>query len=101
MPNDLDALASFCTDHGRVCPLPMPWNAVWEMLPLRKRVGLEWQPPLPLILGAWAHTTVEEKRARLLDHLKWAEEYGDLPRIDAFLRGLPEDQWLHEGEWPA
>ena len=44
-------LIAYCRERDRVCPLPPPWNQLWEMLPNRKRVGLGWEPPLPLILA--------------------------------------------------
>jgi len=29
-----------------VCPQPMRWNELYEMLPAKKRVGNGWEPPL-------------------------------------------------------
>ena len=45
-------LIAYCRENSRVCPMPQRWNALWELLPNRKRVGGGWEPPLPLILAA-------------------------------------------------
>ena len=98
----VEALVLFCRENGRVCPLPMPWNRLWELLPERERVdGGGWKPALPLILGAWAHTSSAAKAQRLLEHIEWADAHGVLEAADRFLRDLPESDWLHIGEWPA
>ena len=44
------SLIAFCRTNNRVCPMPRNWNALFEMLPNRKRTALGWEPPLPLIL---------------------------------------------------
>lgn len=71
-------LIVFCRENGCVCPLPMPWNELWEMLPSRRRVGLGWQPALPLILAAWADTPALAKAERLSEHVIWANTHGTL-----------------------
>jgi hypothetical protein len=68
------------------------------MLPDRQREGMGWNPPLPLILGAWWHTSALEKQLRLREHIAYAEEKGVLPQVERFLRGLGEDEWAHLGE---
>ncbi len=40
------------------------------------RVGSGWNPPLPLILAAWDHTTGLEKLLRLKQHIEYATEKG-------------------------
>ena len=91
-----DDLLHFVQSDGRVCPQPRRWNEVWEMLPGRHRVGLGWEPPLPLILAAWWTTSVDQKRERFLLHLRVAHEREVLGRVNSFLRGLPEDEWVYE-----
>lgn len=93
--NPLSALIDYCTADRRVCPVPHRWNELWESLPDRRRVGSGWEPPLPLILSAWWHTSNVEKALRLREHLNWAEAHGRLQEVDLFLRALPEDQWHH------
>lgn len=94
----LGELLAFVTSRHRVCPLPQRWNELWEMLPERKRVGAGWEPPLPLILGAWSDTPDVLKIARLQEHLRYAAAHGILDAVDAYLRGLPETEWAHLGE---
>jgi hypothetical protein len=38
------------------------------------------------------------KMVRLAEHIKWADKYNALPKVEAFLRGLREDEWHHLGE---
>jgi hypothetical protein len=97
----LGSLIAFANQDSRVCPQPPQWNELWRMLPDRRRVGLGWQPGPPLILAAWWDSSVQSKRQRMVEHLTWAAENGALPEVDAFLRGLAEDAWLHERGGPA
>jgi hypothetical protein len=91
-----DLMASFIAEletSGRICPQPLRWNELWEMLPERKRVGNGWNPPLPLILAAWWEASDEAKHSRFLGHLEWADEHGTASSVVAFLRGLAEGDW--------
>jgi len=98
MTQQLHDLLSFCTSDERICPQPLRWNELWEMLPDRKRKGLGWKPSPPLILPAWWETSPTEKRSRLEERLIYAEKSGILEIVDGFLRSLPEDQWFHEND---
>ena len=95
MPETPQSLIAFCRGNNRVCPMPQSWNALFEMLPNRKRTALGWEPPLPLILEAWDSTPAPLKTLRLAEHIEWAAEHGALESVAAFLRALPESQWLH------
>ena len=97
----LRSLIAYASQDGRVCPLPQQWNELWRMLPNRERAGAGWRPSLPLILAAWWDSSVQSKRERVTEHLHWAAKHGALSEIDAYLRGLAESEWLHEGEPPA
>lgn len=92
---ELASLLSFVRENGRVCPLPQKWNELWEMLPQRRRAGAGWEPPLPLILAAWDHTSDSEKQDRLALHLNWAAERRALNEVAQFLKSLPREQWHH------
>lgn len=91
--DQLQELLKFIQDGGRVCPQPGKWHELWEMLPDRQRVGSGWQPPLPLILAAWEHTTGIEKMLRLRQHIEYAEAKGVLNQVDRYLRDLPASEW--------
>ncbi len=60
MPSDeadkLRELLEYVKANGRVCPMPVRWNELYEILPRKHRVGSGWHPPLPLILAAWYDT---------------------------------------------
>ena len=81
---------------NRVCPMPRAWNRLWEMLPDRHRKGGGWNPPAPLILGAWHHTSVEEKRERFRVHLRWAKDHGVLDDILEMINEAGPDAWHTE-----
>lgn len=98
MSETTESLIAYCLKNNRVCPMPQRWNALWEMLPERKRVGGGWEPPLPLILAAWYDTPTLLKMMRLTEHIEWAGKFGCLEQVSAFLRGLPEEDWFHHGE---
>ena len=78
--------------------MPQRWNALWELLPDRKRAGGGWEPALPLILAAWDETPYLLKMIRVAEHIEWAAEHGALETVAAFLRGLPEGEWFHKGD---
>ena len=98
MNGTAQSLISFCRENGRVCPQPVPWQTLWEMLPGKKRVGLGWEPSLPLILSAWWDTSVMEKQLRLAEHIEWAERKSCLDEVASYLRNLREEDWHHLGE---
>lgn len=101
MIDKAEELISFCRENGRVCPLPGKWNDLWNTLPARSHRDNGWEPALPLILAAWAHSSIESKRERLAEHVLWADAHDAFPEVASFLLSLPEEQWLHLGEWPA
>jgi len=95
---ELEQLLSYCAQNERVCPMPLPWHEVWDMLPAKKREGAGWDPPLPLILAAWWDTSDDAKRERFELHLRWAEAHGALDMVARFLRSFPESEWHHRGD---
>lgn len=89
----LDQLVNDATRNGRICPQPKIWNELWELLPDRRRAGVGWEPPLPLILAAWWHASDEEKRKRFHLHLKWASEHGCLEAVGQLLASMKPEDW--------
>jgi hypothetical protein len=96
--DSVKALIAYCRENSRVCPMPQQWTTLYHMLPDRARVGGEWEPPMPLLLGAWHGATALEKMLRLETHIEWADKYGALESVKTFLHSLEEDQWFHLGE---
>jgi hypothetical protein len=97
MNEKLEALLLYCKEKGRVCPMPVRWNELYELLPNKKQVGAGWIPALPLILAAWYEPDLS-KMLRLEEHLKWASNNNALNNVDQFLRKLPESEWFHFGD---
>lgn len=89
----LEQLLLETASNGRVCPQPAHWNELWKLLPDRKRVDGGWDPPLPLILGAWASTSDAEKRERFELHLRWAAQHGALQQVADYLNTLQPGNW--------
>ena len=94
----LESLSEYCVSHGRVCPMPMKWNDLYQMLNDTKQVGAGYEPSIPLILGAWGNTSDEDKIHRLKIHIKWASDHNQLDEIGGYLRALSEEDWAHSGE---
>jgi hypothetical protein len=86
--------------NGRICPQPRRWNQLYEMLPQKRSAGGRSEPALPLILAAWWHAPEHTKIARFREHIEWADTHGCLDKVYAFLRSLPEEEWLHFDHWP-
>ena len=98
MNDQLKQLIDYCQKNGRVCPMPMKWNELWEMLPEKKEKDSGgWDPPLPLILGAWQESDAFKKE-RLIVHLIYAEQKGGIDEVESFLKSLTEDDWHHENK---
>jgi hypothetical protein len=95
MTEAASALVAYCREKERVCPQPQRWHHLWEILPNKRQIGAGWQPSLPLILAAWHDASNLEKMFRLSQHIEWADEHGKLAEVDAFLRGLQEEDWHH------
>jgi len=98
MSETVDSLIAYCRANERACPKPTLWNQLWESLPDRKRIGLGWELPAPLIPAAWYETPAMLKMGRLEEHIKWADQHGAIREIAAFLRGVKEEDWHHVGE---
>jgi hypothetical protein len=64
-------------------------------LPDKKRVGMGWEPSLPLILAAWWDTPLLSKIVRLDEHIHYAAEHDVLDEVDTYLRELKPDQWFY------
>jgi len=94
----VESLLVYCRENGRICPMPQRWTALWELLPNRIRVGVGWQPPLPLILGAWDDTPAMLKMYRLSVHIRWAAEHNALGTVATYLHALREVEWFHLGD---
>lgn len=93
---ELENLLKYVQTDERICPLPVYWTSLWELLPeCRQKSNGGWEPPLPLILAAWHDTTSQQKRERLEEHIKCAAEQGILDKADRFIRDLTEEQWFY------
>jgi len=95
----LASLLEYVKAQDRVCPMPIRWNELWQMLPGRQRRGSTWEPPPPLILAAWWDTPSFAKMERLAEHINYASAHDVFVDVDRFLRALPESEWAHLSEF--
>lgn len=94
-----ETLWKYCTANNRLCPMPMKWNDLYDMLKnTKQKPNGEWEPSLPLILSGWEHTTTLQKCLIFKEHIQWASDNNQLEEIGKYLRSLPENNWYHYGE---
>lgn len=96
MSPSLDDVLKEASRDGRVCPQPIHWNRLLEMLPDRRRVGMGWEPSAPLILAAWSESTDAMKRERFHYHIRWAQDHGVLDKVASLISSLTPDDWHKE-----
>ena len=81
--------------NNRVCPRLEDWQRLYDLLPGKVQVDGKWTPPPPISPQAWRVTSAMVKRLCLRDHLEWAASHDAVMQVLIFLRGLPEENWLH------
>lgn len=88
---ELENLKQFCLSKNRVCPMPMYWTRLYEII---VREDKDTTLPVPLILAAWSETTHLDKMVRLVEQLHYAERHGTLDEADSYLREMPLSHWF-------
>jgi hypothetical protein len=94
----LSELLDYSTAQGRICPKPQAWNTLYQNLLSTKRIEQAWEPPLPLILGAWHFSSDDEKADRFRMQLLHADAQGGLEAMAQFVLGLKASDWHYSGE---
>jgi hypothetical protein len=87
-----ESLWEYCTANSRVCPMPMKWNDLFNMLKYKEQLDL------PLILNGWEMSSPLEKNLRFKEHIESASNSDQIEKVGEYLRDLPEDDWAHYGE---
>jgi hypothetical protein len=79
----------------KVCPNPIPWNAVYQRLihAGEARTDLP-KPPVPLILNGWVFSNDVEKMERWQETLQWAQTAG----CAHITNSLSDDDFYHTEE---
>lgn len=96
--NPLEVLLAYAKDAGRICPRPMEWQTLYEIIGGKREDtedDIRWRPAPPIVLSAWAFANDSDRSSRFHEHLNWAAANGSLDRADAFLRELPLEAWHH------
>lgn len=94
-PLGIDELMIEARRNNRVCPRLEDWQKLYGLLPGKQEVDGRMQPPPPISPQAWRVTSAMVKRLCLRDHLEWAVSQEAVVPVLMFLRGLPEEHWLH------
>ena len=89
----LDDVLGEVRRNNRVCPMPTVWVRIHALLP-NKPPHL---PAVPATRDEWSRTPSLQKRARLREHIEWAERHGLLAEVARFIEDLPEEEWVHMG----
>jgi hypothetical protein len=92
-PLSLDEVLLVARRNNRACPMPAPWKTLHTLLLAQSQQGV--RAPGPVDGPAWDAVSPMQKRLRLRDQLEWAERFGALAPVHAFLVALPEEDWLY------
>jgi hypothetical protein len=84
----LETVLAETQKNNRVCPQPQQWQALYEMLPEKKRKGAGWEPSLPLILAAWWDTPALPKCCAFVSTLSGRLLMVALPRFRHSYQGF-------------
>lgn len=89
-----ETLWKYCESNNRLCPMPMKWKELYEMLKNRR----QWKPSLPLILTGWYESSPLHKYLVFQEHIQWATDNNQIEEVGRYLRSLSENDWAHYGE---
>lgn len=92
MKETIDSLWEYCTSKSRICPMPMKWNDLFNILKNNNQLSL------PLILNGWEMSSPLEKNFRFKEHIQSASDSNQIVEISNYLRSLKEEDWAHFGE---
>jgi hypothetical protein len=84
--------------RNRVCLRAEKWRHMFEILTARAGSTGGMPPPQPILGAAWNSTPAIPKRLRFQEQLMWANQHDVLVPVLAYMRSLPETDWLHMGE---
>lgn len=93
MTERMRAFIARCDQKGWVCPNPVHWDSFWNLLPNNSNSDRHSRPPAPRILNGWVFSDDNQKRARFLEHLAWADERGVADSALNFLESLSPTDW--------
>ena len=81
--------------NNRVCPRPLQWAALYDLLGGDRKPDLPIPPVQPWL---WSHLSGLQKRLRFREHVEWAERHGKLAEMAKFMGSLAEGDWVHMGD---
>lgn len=94
-----DSVWKYCTASNRLCPIPLKWNELFNMLNNKKQnPDGSWKPSLPLVLSGWEHTIPLQKFIVFKEHIQWASDNNQINEVGKYLRSLSEKDWVHYEE---
>ena len=66
---NIKELKNYLSDNSIICPMPMKWNELFNMLNNKKSINGKIDPSLPLILAVWDDTHHLAKIIRFHKHI--------------------------------
>ena len=81
--------------NNRVCPRPLLWSALYELLEGDHYADM--RPP-PVLPRSWATLSNLQRRLHFHEHIEWADRHGKLDELARFIATLAEPDWVHMGE---
>ena len=88
--NTKDDLISYCEEKNRVCPVPLKWMKIMNIIKVKPG---EPGSLTSLVLGGW-DSTHEEKRDRLKKQIEYASENQEIFQdLQRFILRLEDEDW--------
>ena len=95
MKNNANQLIKTLKDKFIVCPLPVYWNKIYQIIIKSNNGNIDIKNPL--ILGGWGASD-KEKSDRFHYHLSIAEDMDVLPEVIRYITSLGRDAFLYSKE---
>jgi hypothetical protein len=90
-----DDVMALARRNNRVCPRPLLWAALYELVEGDRYADLS---PPPVQPWTWKTLSNLQRRLRFRDHIAWADRHGKLDALARYLEALAEPDWVHMGE---
>ena len=84
-----ESLWEYCISNNHVCPIPLKWNSLFNMLKNNDQLNL------PLILNGWEMSSSLEKNLRFKEHVQSASHTKQLDEVKNYLSSLSEEDWVN------
>jgi len=95
MKNTLEELIKYCVDKNRVCPMPIKWVQISEIISVKPGYPGNHVSLSPLILGGWDSSN-EKKRDKLKTQIEYVAQDPEIyQELEKFILNLKDDEWYY------